>query len=610
MPQTVKKPHGTIRRGQMLAAAGPGAMIDLPDYSVIVGGLEGWHGYDREPVHEPRLAAKVRQALGFPGAVKLYAPPGWRDEPGASPSGVTAYRFPLWFVAQGKECEVAMTDGTRSRPLVHLRSLTNGRFVYNRRPQKVVPVRFVQACPNGHIGDVEWKEFVHGGRTECTRQLWLDERGTSGDLTDLTVRCECGLRRTLAQAVRPGTLGACKGPRPWLGPAAGEKCGGPLGKPEMMRLLIRSASNAYFAQQLSVISIPEHGQKVRAAVDKVWDDHLQYVEDLSDLKKERKREKVIAALEGHADEQVWAEIVRRRDNQGPQFKPIKVEELETLLASPDSIGEDVPDGDFYARTVALPAPGSPLMQRVGRVILVYRLREVVAQLGFTRFESAMPDVDGELDLNVRRAPLAREQSWVPAVENRGEGVFIQLDPAALDEWEQRPAVQEREVALRRGLARWKAQHPQSRLEWPGMRYLLLHSLSHLLITAVALECGYQASSIRERVYVGEKGCGVLLHTGSSDAEGTLGGLVEVGRRLERHLRKALELGRLCSNDPVCAQHEPDDGRAERYLHGAACHGCLLIGETSCERRNELLDRSLVVATVDALGAEFFGDALL
>ena len=609
MTQT-KRPHGTIRRGQMLSVAGPGAMIDLPDYSVIVGGLEGWHGYDAAPVHEPRLAAKVRQVLDVPGAVKLYAPPGWRDDPGAPSSGVTAYRFPLWFVAQGRECEVAMADGTRSRPLVHLRTLTKGRFQYNRASHKVVPVRFVQACPNGHIGDVEWKEFVHGGRTECTRQLWLDERGTSGDLTDLTVRCECGVRRSLAQATRPGTLGACKGPRPWLGPASGEKCGGASGKPEMVRLLIRSASNAYFAQQLSVISIPEHGQKVRAAVEKVWDDFLQYVDEEGDLKKERKREKVRAALEGLSDGEAWAEMIRRRDDLGPAPQPIKQEELATLLSSSDSAGEDAPDGDFYARALKLAEPRSPLMRRIARVILVYRLREVVAQVGFTRFESAMPDVDGELDLNVRRAPLAREQTWVPAVENRGEGVFIQLDPDALERWQAREAVRERAAALRRGFDRWKAQHPQATLQWPGMPYVLLHSLSHLLVTAVALECGYQASSIRERVYVGPQGCGILLHTGSSDAEGTLGGLVQVGRRLERHLRKALELGRLCSNDPVCAGHEPDDRGAERYLHGAACHGCLLIGETSCERRNEMLDRTLVVATVDALGAEFFEDTLL
>jgi hypothetical protein len=217
------------------------------------------------------------------------------------------------------------------------------------------------------------------------------------------------------------------------------------------------------------------------------------------------------------------------------------------------------------------------------------------------------DIDGELALDVRRAALAREASWVPAIENRGEGVLLALDTAALDEWVKRPAVQKRVGALRDGFDAWSAAHPRVKMTFPGPTYVLLHSLSHLLITAVSLACGYSASSIRERIYVTSAACGILLYTGTPDAEGTLGGLVEIGRNLGEHLRAALEYGMLCSNDPVCAQHRPDDRHEERFLHGAACHGCLLIAEPSCERRNEYLDRALVVPTVEALGAELFGE---
>ena len=138
-----------------------------------------------------------------------------------------------------------------------------------------------------------------------------------------------------------------------------------------------------------------------------------------------------------------------------------------------------------------------------------------------------------------------------------------------------------------------------------MPYYLLHSLSHLLLTAVSLECGYPASSIRERVYALDGGYGIMLYTGTPDAEGTLGGLVETGRHIATHVQAALELGRLCSNDPVCAQHDPQSPHEIRFLHGAACHGCVLVAETSCEQHNDFLDRSLVVPTVEALGAEFF-----
>jgi hypothetical protein len=306
---------------------------------------------------------------------------------------------------------------------------------------------------------------------------------------------------------------------------------------------------------------------------------------------------------------------RRRGRLPAAAAGLRQAELETLLAAPDETVAEAagaPDDDFYARRVNAPAASlrddeAALLGSVERVVLVHRLREVQALVGFTRFEAAVPDIDGELALDVRRAPLARETRWLPAVENRGEGVFVAFRPEALRAWLERPAVRQREQQLRDGHAAWLRRHATPTSAFPGAAYVLLHSLAHLLITAVSLECGYAASSIRERVYVTSAGFGLLLYTGTPDAEGTLGGLVQVGRALGHYLRAALELARLCSNDPVCAQHRPDRAEEERFLQGAACHGCLLIAEPSCERRNEYLDRALVVATVDAAGAEFFGE---
>ncbi|WDD35721.1 DUF1998 domain-containing protein [Nostoc sp. UHCC 0926] len=234
---------------------------------------------------------------------------------------------------------------------------------------------------------------------------------------------------------------------------------------------------------------------------------------------------------------------------------------------------------------------------------------VIAQVGFTRFEAEMPDIDGELDISVRRAALDIETTWVPAIENRGEGVFIAFRKQVIEDWLKREAVKKRGRELSRGFDIWCARkgidQEKEKINFPGLQYIMLHSLSHLLIVAVSLECGYAASSIRERIYASDAGYGILLYTGSSGSEGTLGGLVEVGKRIEYHLEVAIEQGRLCSNDPVCAQHRPDNEQEERFLHGSACHGCLLIAETSCERRNEFLDRALVISTVEGLGAEFF-----
>jgi hypothetical protein len=190
------------------------------------------------------------------------------------------------------------------------------------------------------------------------------------------------------------------------------------------------------------------------------------------------------------------------------------------------------------------------------------------------------------------------EKWLPAAEVRGEGVFIELDPDAVAAWEQRPSVQRRAETLLRAF-----EADSKGGQFPGVRFYLLHSLSHLLLTAISLECGYAASAIRERIYCAPEGAdggamaGILLSTGTTGSEGTLGGLVEEGRRIRHHLSEAWSLGRLCSNDPVCANHDPASGTDDRRLEGAACHGCLFIAECSCERFNRYLDRALVVPTI-------------
>ena len=445
---------------------------------------------------------------------------------------------------------------------------------------------------------------AHSGPTQCRRPLWLDERGTSGDLSEVWVRCECGDERPIVDATRPDmrALGPCDGWQPWLGPQVRERCD------EQNRMLVRTASNAYFPQTMNVIALPGHNEEIAKAVDQVWEHHLQYVEDVAEVKKERKRKPpVAAALEGLSDEDVFAEIeARKQGESAADTRSVKEAEFETLVSSKDEIGSDRPDGDFFARNLAKPHWDRLWMAAIERVILVHRLREVNALVGFTRFESSSPDVQGELEIGVTRARLARDLTWLPAVENRGEGVFIQFRTQAIEAWLQKPAVEQRGLRLDAGFECWKSDHERSGRQFPGLPYILLHSLSHLLITAVSLECGYPASSVRERIYAGEYGYGILLCTGSPDAEGTMGGLVETGRQIARHLKNAIDLGRLCSYDPVCAQHPPEDEHECRFLHGAACHGCLLIAETSCEQHNDFLDRALVISTVDSNGAEFFG----
>ena len=599
-------PSGEIRQSQLVSTFGPGSMVDLPNHSVLIAGLDFWTA-GGEPISEPRLSRKLAAVLDVP-TVDLRTPPPADDDPTAPARGITAFQFPEWFITQDLEEQAGARS--RTRLLVHRKSLTRGKFVdRDKKKRPVVPVRFVRACRAGHIGDIDWYAFTHNGPSDCAkqrRQLYIDERGTSGDLTEVWIRCECGkAERSMAQAavLANRALGSCDGSRPWLGVFTRETCGEPS------RLLIRSASNAYFPQLMSVISLPERDQTVKQTVDRVWS-HLEAVEEMEQLRYERRKAVVKEALDGLSDEEVFAEIKSRALGGVRAEKSVKVAELETLISVKDEIGEDRPDGVFYARSLPRTIWERPWMAPIERVVLVHRLREVVAQVGFTRFESAAPDTEGELDIGVKRASLAREVSWLPAFENKGEGVFLQFSKAAIQTWMTRTAVQGRSIELAAGFEAWRKEHSGTTRTVPNLAYLMMHSFSHLLLTALALRCGYPASSIRERIYaIPEVGYGVLLYTGTSDAEGTLGGLVQLGRQIHEVVQSALELGMLCSNDPVCAQHDPSNAHERRFLHGAACHGCLLISETSCGQQNDYLDRSLVVPTVENQGAELFSEIL-
>lgn len=614
------KAHGQIRKSQIITTFGPGSLLDLPNHSVIVGGLDTWRWEtpdikDRKIVSEGRLANKLRGELGL-SKIDFYEPPVHSDDPSRPSTGVTAFRFPEWYITQTAE-------PWQGNPSIKTRILLSADRLHRTKKGvrfrnedgkdfPVVPVRFIRACPRGHVGDIRWKDFVHNEQhAKCpNRNLFVDEYGASGDISDIVIRCGCKATRPLIEATKIDLkpLGHCDGNRPWLGLRQNEDCD------QRNKLLIRTASNVYFPQTISVISIPESASPVEAAVESVFRD-IEWVVQASEIETHRRNPRIGDTLKPFTNEQIWAELERRKSGQGSPTKPVKQAELETLLRPTDT--QEIDDPDKYFNAKALPERewhlDAPWMDAVERVVLVHKMREVVAQVGFTRFEPKMSDINGEpdFDLGVETAALSKGEGspWFPAYENRGEGIFISFKESVMSQWLQKSGVTNRITALNDGFDIWKnsPEHEGTQRTFPGGSYYLLHSLSHLLISSIALECGYPASSIKERIYsMPGIGYGILLYTGTADSEGTLGGIIEVGRNIKEHLKIALDSGRLCSNDPVCVQHDVKNVHDNRHLLGAACHGCLLISETSCEQQNEFLDRSLVVPTVANIGSSFFG----
>ena len=601
-----------IRQSQMVTTYGPGAMIDLPTYSVIVTGLQGWSRQNREKVVEQRLTAKLCRILDVP-TLDLFTPPHY-EENSKNGASVAARVFPTWFIVNKAE-QSPINPQWRRRRLVRWNNLDGRRF---RDPDgkryPVVSVRFVRGCRRGHIDDLDWRWFVHGDDKVCGFPFWLEERGTNGDMTETFVVCDCGAGRSLYEAFGTDTtpLGPCGGRRPWIGQYASEKCQEPY------RILVRTASNSYFPQTMSVISLPEVDQGLSNKVTEHFD-QLNAAHTFSNIDNIDMMPELKAAFDGISKNDVKGEFLRQLSQQDGNVKseienvPVKVAEFAILNKGDSLVGEDNPGSTFHAETLSrdpwIP-DGDGLFDGIENLVQVHRLREVVALLGFTRFESISPDKDGELDLEVQRAALDESITWLPAYENRGEGIFVSFKKEALDTWLTRTEVLARGEILEAGWQQWTIERGATRPLFPGLPYIMLHSLSHMLMTSIALECGYPASSLRERIYTGETGHGILIYTGSSDADGTLGGLVQAGLRFASHLRNACQQNLLCSNDPVCAERRPDATYQSSALQGAACHGCLLTSETSCEQRNDFLDRALVIPTVSNQNSAFFDSIAL
>lgn len=610
-----KKKQANVRAGQMVTTFGPGVMIDLPDSAVMVSSLEHWY-YDKNEVppiiEEPRLLAVVRkyfETTDFRPPDILKRPPIENDNEWGSKPNVTVWEFPEWFVVQKPEF---VKGDVKRRRLIPRDQLEKGRFKDDAgKRQRVVPIRFIRGCKRGHCEDIDWRVFAHDDEnTKCTHPLYIEERGTTGALADTWIVCGCGADpRSMSQAAKrdKNSLGFCSGRRPWLGGASHDRCSEPS------RLLIRSASNAYFSQILSVISIPEKAGALVEIIGKLWDKGLKGIVEHGltlDVVKSMNVE-IAEALKDYSDDEVNAGIEAFQSDGKDEERSPKPAELEVLSNVIEESGTDEPNGDFFARSMPESAwkDGRPWMEPFSKIVLVHRLREVIAQVGFTRFEPMTPtlsgDYDNTIDLNVESAPLSRDANWVPAFENRGEGIFLQFDSDYIREWSRRVEVLERAKVLAEGFAE-KYSSGDNEREFYGVPFYMVHSFSHLLINQISLECGYPASSLRERIYAEDGVYGILLYTGSSDAEGTLGGLIQAGRDISNIVKRALRSAELCGNDPVCASQEPN-AESQRELLGAACHGCLLVAETSCEHRNSFLDRNLLVKTMGPSQGKFFSN---
>jgi hypothetical protein len=561
---------GEVRRSQLITTYGIGAMVAIEDESYMVMGLDRWN-VSGPNLHEPRLEKR----LGVEGFV---LPPATESGP-----DIPVIRFPDMY-----SCPICRRLEKHSFFCDHESNQCNSCTV------PLVPSRFVVCCPKGHINDFPYFNWVHNGSTryQGNHILQIESRGASASLRDINITCSCGSTRTMEGAFSKRAMqgiAGCSGRRPWL-PGDAE-----VGCNELPRTLQRGASNVWFPVVSSSISIPPWSEGAFSVLSKYWV-VLRHVPEDS-LHSTIKGLGVSNGTPYTVEDLVTIVMQRRRGGDLPDTaEALRIQEYEALNKGQE---ERTRRDEF----VCVPATGMG-SQWFERVMLVKRLREVRALQAFTRLYSSTEGNPSAIQASI----FATNPMWLPAIEVNGEGVFLKLRTDLLNEWEKRPDVLTRAGQIDHNNKRRLHAMGVSGGRCISARFVLIHTLAHVLINQWAIECGYPAASLRERIYVSDSMAGLLIYTATSDSAGSLGGVVSQARseRLDNSILDAMTQASWCSGDPLCIEA---DAQGVDSLNLAACHACVLLPEVSCEEMNLFLDRAMLIGTLASPSIGYFGSAI-
>ncbi len=583
-----------LRRSQIVTTFGPGAIVDLPDESVMLAGIDWWSRNPEDVIREPIL----RDLLNVD---EFRAPPVAADWGQKTEKFVPVVLFPEWLICP--VCHRLARYDTITGGITPGRAI---KCVDCKR--RLFPARLIMACPKGHVDDFPWNWWVHEARGKvCTGRsaLKITSMGKTASLGDLIVRCEtCKESRSLSGAMVPDNFKdlTCSGKLPWL--RREDECDVKPPTP-----LQRGASNVYFSVLASSISIPPWS-KSAPLIQKLEGK----LETFRELPAENWRV-TIEAMKLPEKLMVDTDEIIDAIRTGLQEDDVKIDieseqELRYLECQALRIehGAESRFDEFQTRKGVI-HPG--ISDYVTSVMYVDRLREVRALRGFTRV--APPDPSNIFQVKI--APISKYANpyWLPAIEVRGEGLYIELNEKRLTSWEKNPIVIARASRIQQMYEDMCARRNWTPERTITPRFLLTHSLSHILIKYMALESGYTSASIRERLYVFDDteidvgslaSSGILIYTSTVDSEGSLGGLVRQGdtERFASTIIGAVNDAAWCASDPLCIENE---GLATGMMNLAACHACLLVSETSCEEYNRFLDRVMLVGTLSEPDIGYF-----
>lgn len=581
-----------LRRSQVIFTSGPGSIVDLRDYSGVVAGLEEWRNLDK---------LEEISFLNRRGFRRLLRPPTVRTNPFSNkeitPFGtMPTFRFPEWVQCTNPACNAFGPFRKISNVKSDYKCLCGHSFV---------AARIIKICPDGHMDDYPWDEFYHDG-TSCELphpkfQLFT-AKDQKGSLDDLVLQCKCGKHpsgKSLG-AIYEFPLGRhCRGRRPWLNSET-------AGCTHRSEVVLRGASNVYFPKIMSELIVP----KSRTKLELFFADYLTSHKKSYFVMQERRRAAFISDLLdeyktevdklGLGRPELISEIRdffegkdRKKETELTPEEKIREDEFQ-ILNNPAIVNPDIIPKVFSAKRIA--ADVTLQNRGLANLVSVSRLQEIRVLQGFSRVRPYPKKDKGRIiDLGE-----ATDGAYL-AIEVNGEGLFLSFDNTRLLQWSKKREVAQRSSELE---ALFSGEPGFRPIPFSvDARAIFLHSFAHALIKQMALFGGYSSVAIREKIYLGPQHNGILIYTGESDSEGTMGGITNLGDKdkFTEIFLEAIEDCRWCSSDPICSENSPRDSSSENM---AACHACLHLSETSCEFSNKLLDRLMVISDI---GTGFFDE---
>lgn len=637
IPMAIRK--APIRRAQLIAPFGVGGMlVSAEGISMMTAGLDHWFSREggsnsAKPIDDNEFRLEEWRLQRHLNVSHLRLPPDFREARTFATDTknvdltIPMVRFPQWHFCSNPVCRTL-----REYPLSQTGRKSCPDCKSNNRRGWMSQVPFIAICDAGHAQDFPWREWVHkSASATCNAPLRLQSTG-GASLSAQEVQCGCGQSRRLTgitQATRESTYLTrnlsddgqdyrCRGRTPWHGSDNDNGCVRPL------KGSLRAASNVHFSVIRSAIYLPRESQAAPAELVVALEaPHISvFLGILAGAGEEPRvndvRSVAGVAVESYTDEQISAAVAiftGKEKPETPEDLDCPSDDRETKFRRTEFGVLRRPQirPDLQIRAEALADYGSWIGRNFDRVLLVDKLRETRALVGFQR---VVPR--GQVDFVALKALLRRNPApsapndWLPAYAVFGEGIFFELNAARLREWEDCDVVRRRADAL---AGNYGSKHESTSDELAALtpRFILAHTLAHVLMNRLTFESGYSSAALRERLYVSNDPNGpmaaIMIYTAAGDAEGTMGGLVRMGRpdRLGPALRRSVDEARWCSADPVCMEIGDHGGQGPESCNLAACHNCALVPETACEHFNRFLDRGLLIGSVNQPDLGYFVD---